>query len=122
VLQFLEQTRSSLPIALAQPHDILELSHYAPPALRHRLVYLASPALARRYLGTDSTEAGVVVLGGFSDITVHGYRPFVHSGRSFLVFADPGNGTGWLTRALAADRVPLRVVARPPGATLYLAK
>jgi hypothetical protein len=38
------------------------------------------------------------------------------------VFADPGNGRGWLTQALAADNVPLRVVARHAGATLYIAK
>jgi hypothetical protein len=121
-IQFLDQTRSSLPIALVQPHDILELSHYAPPALRRRLVYLASPALARRYLGTDSTEDGVVVLSGFSDATMHRYRRFVQSGKRFLVFADPGNGRGWLTQALAADNVPLGVVARHAGATLYIAK
>lgn len=106
-LALLSETRPSLPIAVAQPHDFLELSHYAAPRLHRRLFYLASRPLARRYLGTDSTEAGVIGLSGFSPLNVRGYRPFLRAGRPFLVFAGVGSGA-WLPQALAADHVPLR--------------
>jgi hypothetical protein len=120
-LAFLEHARRSLPIVLAQPHDMLELSHYAPPSLHRRLLYLGSRRLALRYLGTDSTEAGVIVLSRFSPLHVRAYRSFVDSGRPFLLFVDPGAGSNeWVSRALAADRVPLRVVAHGGGGTLYL--
>lgn len=122
-IAFLERSSPRLEIAVAHPHDFLELSHYAPPDLRARLRYLSSSALALRYLGTDSTENGLIVMSRFAPLHVRPYRTFVASGRPFLVFVDPGAGPErWLPRALAADGKPLRLLARSDGRMLYLVR
>src|SRR6185503_14048911 len=51
-----------LPVAVAHPHDYLELAHDAPAPVAARLVRLSDPKRAERYTGSRSTEDGLVVL------------------------------------------------------------
>ena len=51
-------------VAVAHPHDYLELAHYAPRSLAGRLVRLSDPERSLRYTGSRSTEDGLVVLAG----------------------------------------------------------
>jgi hypothetical protein len=52
VITMLQADRTGIePVVCSDPHLFLILSHYAPPELRSRLVYLADPAESMRYLG-----------------------------------------------------------------------
>ena len=88
-------------IAVAHPHDYLELAQYAPPALAARLVRLSDPELALRYTGNRSTEDGLVVLSGFAPLRI---VPYSRQHTSILLLrtvrgADPD----WIVEALAND-------------------
>lgn len=88
-------------VVLSDPHDFLELSHLAPDAVRRRLVRPTSPALALRYIDTDSTEAGLETLGRIAPLEVEDYDAFVRRERSFVLFltSDPDRPS-WIDRAL----------------------
>ena len=65
-LDFLDRHRGAgEPIVVASPHDFFELSQRVARDGGPRLIYLADPALARRYLETDAVELGVT---GMKDI------------------------------------------------------
>ena len=105
-------------IAVAHPHDYLELAQYAPPALAARLVRLSDPELALRYTGNRSTEDGLVVLSGFAPLRI---VPYSEQHTPILLLrtvrgADPD----WIVEALAKDGAREKRVAedRPAGFTL----
>lgn len=122
-IAFLERTDPGLPIAVAHPHDYLELQRYAPPALRTRLRYLTSRRLSLRYLGTTSTEDGLIVMSRFGHFDLRPYPSFVSSSRPFLVFVNPGAGPRlWLVRALRADGRVLHPVSDDQGRRVYVVR
>lgn len=120
LVAFLEQgtASSGLPVAVAHPHDSLELAHHAPSALARRLIRVSDPELALRYTGSRSTEDGLVVLSEFAPVHVVRYedlrQPFL------LLRTVRGSEPDWLEPALVAEGARLRVVARddPDGFTL----
>jgi hypothetical protein len=119
-IAFLERSDPRLPIVVAHPHDYLELQRYAAPALRSRLRYLVSRRLALHYLGTSSTDDGLVVIGRFTRFELRPYDSFLRSRDPFLVLVNPGAGPRfWLLKALAADHRTLRRVAEDDGRLLY---
>lgn len=112
--------RSPAPIAVAGQHDFLELSHEAPPALARRLRYLADRRLALHYLGTDSSEEGLVVMGTFAQLHVVPFRHVMRADTPFLVYDGGGSGgNDWLLRALR-DRGRRPHVLRRDGRRLLL--
>ena len=70
LVAFLEEHAPSngMPVAVAHPHDYLELAHHAPSSLAGRLVRLSDPERALRYTGSRSTEDGLVVLADFAPL------------------------------------------------------
>jgi 4-amino-4-deoxy-L-arabinose transferase-like glycosyltransferase len=110
---------TGMPIFVDRQHDFLELSHYAPPALHRRLHYLADSRLALRYLGTSSSEDGLVVMSRFAPLHVDRFADVVGDGRPLLVFdGGSGGGSGWLLQALADRGRRLQVVAQDAGREL----
>jgi hypothetical protein len=112
-ISFLERSpRAPAPIVVAGQHDFLELSRYAPTSLRPRLLYLADSRLALRYLGTNSSEDGLVVMSQFAPLNVEPFARFLGTGRPFIVFTNKSGGAGWLLRGLAARHRSVRVLRR----------
>ena len=97
---------------IANPHDFFELSHRAvnEPG-GPRLIYLADPAMALKYLGTDAVEFGVVGMQSIAPLRVQPYRSFLASRRSFLVYGRY-QAWDWLSPALEARGARVRVYAR----------
>ena len=107
-----------LPVAVANPHDYLELAHDTPPVVARRLVRLSDPQRALRITGSRSTEDGLVVLAGFAPLRV---VPYDEQQEPFLLLRTVrGEADDWIEQALAEDGVPMAVVAQdePDGFTL----
>lgn len=78
-----------LPIVVADPQTFVVLSHYARPDIASRLVYLAEPVLALRYLGHNSVERGMIdLIAPWFRMRVVPFDPFVAEHRRFLVYGD----------------------------------
>jgi 4-amino-4-deoxy-L-arabinose transferase-like glycosyltransferase len=99
------------PIVVASPHDFFELSHRVAEAGGPRLIYLADPALSRRYLETDAVELGVVGMKDIAPLRVEPYRRFVASHPRFGVYGRD-RAWDWLTSELHARGIDTEVIAR----------
>jgi hypothetical protein len=85
------------PIVVAPADVYMELSYYAAPASRGRLVYLASPELSRRYSQTDTDSLFLTALRHRAPVHVEDLEPFLTTHSSFLLFDDPTDDVeGWL--------------------------
>lgn len=121
IISFLEHSAagSDLPIVIGHPQRFLELSHDPPSELGGRLLHLSSPSLARRYIGTDSTEAGLLVLRRFAPLDVRVFERYEATRRPFLLLLTPDSSDmNWVVPALEADRRSLRPLAKSNGMTL----
>lgn len=109
---------TDLAIAVADPHDFFELSHYAPPALRARVLHLSDQRAALQYTGSASTEDGLVVLSRFAPLDVRRFGPYVESNARFLLLLAVRQGN-WVVRALERDGRALEPYPNADGLLLY---
>jgi hypothetical protein len=122
LIAFLQERAPSdgTPVAVAHPHDYLELAHYAPASLAHRLVRLSDPERSLRYTGSRSTEDGLIVLAGFAPIRIVEYEdqraPFL------LLRSVRGDARDWIEPALAADGARVVAVALDEDAGFALVR
>lgn len=107
------------PIAVAGRLQFLQYWYYTPPDLRGRLVYLADPDAAVRFLGTDTIDRGYLALARWAPVPVHPYADFVHRHDGFRVYT---GGSGWLLERLRRERWALDLLGREPGGELYAAR
>jgi hypothetical protein len=107
-------------IAVAHPHDYLELAYDAPPALAARLVRLSDPELALRYTDNRSTEDGLVVLSRFAPLRIVPYSE--RRAPILLLRTVRGADPDWIVEALAHDGAHMRTMAEDSddGFTLEL--
>lgn len=112
-------SRSALPIVIAHPQRFFELAHDRSTTLDDRLLHLVSLDLARRFTGSDSTEAGLLVLREFAPVDVRDFEAFEREGRPFLILvtADPGEWN-WIVPALEERNRPLQTIAADGDLTL----
>lgn len=112
---------NDLPIVVSDPHNFLILSHYAPPELQKRLVYLSDPAASRRYFGHDSIERGMFdLLKPYFKLNVQAYRPYLDSGRKFLLLSEPDFFLNWMLTDLPAKGEQLELKGRSQPFLLFL--
>jgi 4-amino-4-deoxy-L-arabinose transferase-like glycosyltransferase len=117
------QPEKDVPIACSDGHLFLGLSHYAPPEIRARLVYLADKEASRRYLGHDSLERGMFeLLKPWFRLNVQEYRPFLAARRPFLLCGDAGHFLNWVFSDLAATEAQLELRGRNQGVLLFLVR
>jgi 4-amino-4-deoxy-L-arabinose transferase-like glycosyltransferase len=99
-----------LPVAVAHPHDYLELAHDAPGPVAARLIRLSDPERSLRYTGNRSSEDGLVVLSGFAPLEI---VPYEEQRTPFLLLRTiRGEAEDWIDQALADDGARMQVVAR----------
>jgi hypothetical protein len=111
-----------LSLVMADPHTFTVLSHYAPPDIRSRLVYLADPNLALKRLGHNSVERGMIdLVKPWFRMNVVDYETFVAGQPRFLVFGNTGRLAflNWLLPELQARGMRLEVRGRR-GDNLFL--
>ena len=105
-----EHAAGDLPVAVAHPHDYLELAHDAPQPIADRLVRLSDPERSLEYTGSRSTEDGLVVLAGLAPLRV---VPYDEKRTPFLLLRTVrGQADDWIDRALERDGARIQVVAQ----------
>jgi 4-amino-4-deoxy-L-arabinose transferase-like glycosyltransferase len=108
-----EHADGDRPVAIAHPHDYLELASDAPQPIAARLVRLSDPERSLEYTGSRSTEDGLVVLAGFAPLRV---VPYEEQRAPFLLLRTVrGEAEDWIVHALATDRARMQVVAVDEG-------
>ena len=111
---------SNLSIACSDPHSFLILSHYAPPEVRSRLVYLADPDASMRYLGHNSIERGMFdLLKPVFRLNVQPYHPYLTSGRPFLLCGNPHYFLNWVLTELVSSGAHLELKAQYQDIQLF---
>lgn len=92
------------PVVVADPFAFLQLTYYAPPAVRGNLVYLRNEDASRRLNPTDPRDWALGQLQQWSDVPVRDYTAFRATRDHFLVLGD----AGWLRPTLEADGIRYR--------------
>jgi hypothetical protein len=113
----------NLEVVCSDPHTFLLLSHYAPPEVRSRLVYLADPDVSMRYLGHNSIERGMTdLLKPRFRLNVQEYRPYVASRRPFLLCGDPQHFLNWVLQDLASSNAHIELRGHYQKFLLFLVR
>jgi hypothetical protein len=77
------------PIVIADHHAFMELSHYAPPALRERLLYLVNPGLDVRFLHNDTGALLMEALRNRTSLHIVDLDQALAEHKHFFVAANP---------------------------------
>lgn len=83
----------TMPIVIADHHAFMELSYYADPRVRNRLVYVVSPGLERTYTGIDTGDLLMSGVARHTSLRIVKYDDFIKDHRQFLLAA---NAQDWL--------------------------
>lgn len=87
--EWLKGVPGDVPFVVADPHTFAVLSHYGPPEMKSRMVYLADPDLALKRLGHNSVERGMLdLLKPWFGMNVMEFEPFVARHPQFLLYGD----------------------------------
>jgi len=111
----IESLRSPGPTAVTGGLTFLQLWYYAPPELKSRLVYVASPEHALRYLGTDTIDRGYQALARWTPVPVTTLEALNPRHAEVRVYA---YGSGWLLQALRDGGAGVEEIGVESGARL----
>ncbi len=101
---------NDLPVVCSDPHNFLVLSHYAPPEVGSRLIYLADPEASMLSLGHNSLERGMFdLLKPVFHLNVQAYRSYIATGRPFLLCGDPHYFLNWVLPDLISSGAQLEL-------------
>jgi hypothetical protein len=92
-------------VVCSAPLRFLPLSYYGSPDAR----YLADPAHARRWIGTDTVERELLALRSWAPVRVEEYSATASARAPFLLYWRPGLNS-WLMRQLREDGAELRLL------------
>jgi hypothetical protein len=95
----------------------LQMWYYVPPESRRWLFYVADPAAALKFAGSDTLDRGYLALRDWYPVDVQDYRTFVEAHPRFWVYAV--ESLTWLPTKLREDRVEVRELGRESWTTLY---
>ena len=113
-----------IPLVIASPNVFLQLSHYAPPELASRFVYLVDTAASLRYFKTNTAELGMQEFRRWTPMLIQDYRSYVRAHPRFLLYGGLGYGDmgrwPWLLPHLVATRARLRLLAMDGAFPLFL--
>jgi 4-amino-4-deoxy-L-arabinose transferase-like glycosyltransferase len=107
-----------LPVVIGGALSYVEAAHYAPRDLRDRLIGIGDPALAVRYIGSDTTDRANQIVARFASLRVPQAAPFLAANPKFLLKS--GEAADWFTPYLMEQGYRLKPVS--PGSSLYLAE
>jgi hypothetical protein len=111
--------RDDLPVVVSDPLTYLQIEHYASPEWKARLVGLADPDAAVKYVQTDSADRGLLVLRRFLPLNVQSYAEFSAVRHTFLVYSDHMDFE-WVLSQLTGDGFAPRLLASDGPNYLYL--
>ena len=109
------EARGSEPVVITGGLMYLQLWYYAPPDLRQHLWYVADPAEALRFTGTDTADRGYQELRRWAAVQAPDYASFMATHASFLLY---GAGSGWISDRLKTDGARFDVIGKELGAPI----
>lgn len=114
------------PIVVVEALIFLQLLYYAPPAIAGRLLYVSDFGRADRGSRSDTTVRNLLELRHLAPVKVEEYESFVAAASApFLIYCNQAGQWRWLTSALVADGIPVRLLATAGderGRLLFLAE
>ena len=113
-------SEKQLPIVASDLNTFTTLSHYAPPEIAARLVYLADPEASLRRLNHSSVDQGILDLKPWFRLRVQEYRPYIASQSRFLVYGKTDPNWVWLLAELMADNYRIEMRGRNKFDFLFL--
>lgn len=111
--------RMDLPIAIADPLDFAQLSYYADPAVRNRLLYLTDKSAART-IPDFMPDLMLPRLAMFYHLELVPYVAFTRQRDAFFVFSSRSEAIQWLPARLKADGHQNTTIAEANGRSLNL--
>ena len=111
---------AGLPVVISDSHDYLQITWYASPPLKSRLVWTADPAEADKYAGFDTDDRNLPLLATVADLKVRALRSYIATHAEFLLYWAPGGEHGWLPGVLARDGCSVTVLTSAPDHFLFL--
>lgn len=121
-----------LPVVVADPHNFMRLSHYAPPELGSRFVYLADAQKSLHILGHDTMDRGILDLRPWFHLNIQEFEPYKQEKARFLLHVHGGylggpwiNGQmgpslNWIVSDLIATGWQVELKARQDNQLLFL--
>jgi hypothetical protein len=102
----------NLPIVVSDPHDFLQLAHYASPDWAKRFVSVIDIPQAVVYSGSDSADRELAAIRSYSHLQIYDFAPFVVEHPVFLLYSGNGGaGLDWWPPRLLQDGYTLRPLA-----------
>jgi len=117
------EPEQNLPIVVADPHTLVVFSHYAPPGITSRMVYLADPAIALKRLGHNSVERGMVdLIKPWFRMNVTEYKSFIAGHPRFLLYGNFGGLAflNWILPELQANNMRVEFRGRSGDNLFFL--
>ena len=84
------ETETDLPVVVADPHNFMRMSHYAPRDLSSRFVYLADSDKSLKHLGHDTMDRGILDLRPWFHLNIQEAKPFRRTESRFLLYVHGG--------------------------------
>lgn len=104
--------QANLPVVVSDPHDFLQLVHYASPDWTGRFVSVVDPPQAVIYSGNDTGDKELAVMRYYAPLQIYDFAPFVAEHPVFLLYSGNGGaGLDWWPPRLLRDGYTLRPVA-----------
>ena len=100
------------PIILTDFHVFLELSYYAPAALRQRLIFPICPDLEVRYLGYDTDAINMAALKQWTSLNGVRCDKALEPGRDYILAMTPIGFLPWPLEDKSLTVVPLYIDAQ----------
>ena len=101
-----------LPVVVSDPHDFLQLVHYASPGWAGRFFLVVDAPQAVVYSGSDSADKEYEAMRSYAPLQIYDFAPFVAEHPVFLLYSGNGGaGLDWWPPRLLRDGYTLRPVA-----------
>jgi hypothetical protein len=97
-----------LPIVMGDVQAFHDLSFYASPELRSRIVYAASAEMSRKYVGHDTIDRQLPLLARWVPFNVIAYESFIRKHSEFYLYGNIPGWT-WVTQAVVDSGLPATV-------------
>ena len=104
--------QADLPVVVSDPHDYLQLAHYASPGWTGRFVSIVDAPQAVVYSGSDTADKELAVMRSYAPLQIYDFAPFVAEHPVFLLYSGNGGaGLDWWPPRLLREGYTLRPVA-----------
>ncbi len=118
----LKAGHDELPVVVSEGHDYLETEHYAAPAWKQRLMFVADYPSALAHGRSDFNDKQLLALRTLAPLRVIEYPAFKERQSEFLLYSDPtdANDPDWFVLRLLEDHWSLQKLASDGHSTVYL--